>query len=107
MKEILGRSSSVHNSVRGLIWEDIMWIQKYKAMLESVQRTSPLRVASTKALQVITGVVLIDLLVEERRNIFIVNIDPLTEMKARVRDQSKNGNKDRMRPETWLNGQRH
>ncbi|KAJ8964235.1 hypothetical protein NQ314_005064 [Rhamnusium bicolor] len=58
------------------IWCEALRIRRYRTMLEGVQRRMLLRVGSayrttsTVALQVITGVIPIDLMVEERRYLY-------------------------------------
>lgn len=76
------------------IWHKVLNIKKYKQQLEKTQRKTMLRIASgyrttaTVALQVVTGVIPIDLLIEERRYIDEVGNGHLEEVRAAARQRT-------------------
>lgn len=75
------------------IWHDVLRINKYRKMLEQVQRKVLLRLArayrtvSTTALQVITGTPPIDLVAEERILIYKANEHPISNATRREIDE--------------------
>lgn len=76
------------------IWYKVLNIKKYKQQLEKVQRKTMLRIASgyrtisTVALQIITGVIPIDLLIEERRFLDEIGNGHLVDVRNRARERT-------------------